>query len=86
MKRDGDSYETLQRLRALYEGYATALSDYLSMPLPPWISDKPHKDSWQTVARLGTQNEPDNSQSVQGTPFDEKPQSIAAITDDRHDF
>jgi hypothetical protein len=84
--RDGDSFERLRRLRALYEGYAVALSDYLCMPLPPWIAEKPHKDSWLIVAKLGTQSAPDNLESVQGTPFDEKPQSIATITDDRHEF
>lgn len=86
VKRDGDSFERLRRMRVLYEGYSVALSNYLCMPLSPWIADKPHKDSWLTVARLGTQNEPYNSQSAQDTPFDEKPLSIAAITDDRHDF
>jgi len=37
--RDGQSYERLQNLRALYEGYAAALGDHLCMPLPPWMTE-----------------------------------------------
>ena len=48
--RDGHSYSRLSDMRALYEGYAEALSDYLCMPLPPWIADQPHKDNW--LARI----------------------------------
>jgi Ion channel len=58
--RDGRSYERLRDLRALYEGYAEALSDYLCMPLPPWIADQPHKDNWLAVARLRDQTEAAN--------------------------
>jgi hypothetical protein len=50
--RDGQSYQRLRDLRALYEGYAEALSAYLRMPLPPWIPTTPHKDNWQTVAKV----------------------------------
>ncbi len=58
--RDGHSYERLRDLRALYEGYAEALSDYLCMPLPPWIADQPHKDNWLAVAKLRDQTEAAN--------------------------
>jgi Ion channel len=58
--RDGRSYERLRDLRALYEGYAEALSDYLCMPLPPWIADQPHKDNWLAVAKLRDQTEAAN--------------------------
>jgi hypothetical protein len=50
--RDGHSYERLSDLRVLYEGYAAALGAYLRMPLPPWIPAGPHKDNWQTVAKV----------------------------------
>jgi hypothetical protein len=44
----------------LYEGYAEALSHYLSMPLPQWIVDEPRKDNWMTVARVRAQMEEAN--------------------------
>lgn len=55
--RDEFSADRLRQMRALYEGYAQALSRYLAMPLPPWISDQPHRDNWQTVAKLRAQTE-----------------------------
>jgi len=58
--RDGQSYERLRELRELYEGYAEALSDYLCMPLPPWIADQPRKDDWLAVAKLRNQTEAAN--------------------------
>jgi len=85
VSREGDSFERLRRMRALYEGYATALSNYLCMPLPPWIADKPHKDNWLAVARLSAQSDTANS-SDSGILFDDKPQISATLTDDRHDF
>ena len=72
--RDGHSYERLRDIRALYEGYAEALAGYLRMPLPPWISDQPHKDNWLAVAKLRAQTEISNSQA------------IAALREDHHDF
>ena len=58
--RDGRSYERLRDMRALSEGYAEALSDYLCMPLPSWIADAPHKDNWLAVAKLRAQTEAAN--------------------------
>lgn len=58
--RDNFSGDRLREMRALYEGYAQALSRYLYMPLPPWITDQPHKDNWQTVAKLRDQTEAAN--------------------------
>jgi Ion channel len=49
--QDGHSLERLAELRVLYEGYAETLSRYLSMPLPPWIAERPRKDDWQRVAK-----------------------------------
>ena len=50
--RDGESYERLRDLRALYEGYAAALSEHLCMPLPPWMAEHRHKDNWLAVAKV----------------------------------
>jgi hypothetical protein len=92
--RDGQSMERLRDMRALYEGYAAALSGYLRMPLPPWIADQPHKDNWLAVAKLRAQTEAANSSSSQSTPGTTsgpasgkiEPQSIATLIDDHHDF
>lgn len=50
--RDADSMERLKKMRALYEGYAIALSRHFRMPLPPWVAEHPHKDNWLSVARV----------------------------------
>jgi hypothetical protein len=73
-------------MRALYEGYALALSDYLRMPLPPWISDKPHKDNWQAVAKLRAQTEAANAATESAKPIAEGTQAIAGLVDDHHEF
>jgi hypothetical protein len=83
--RDGHSIERLRDMRALYEGYAQALSDYLHMPLPPWIADQPHKDNWLAVAKLRAQTEAANPSSGAATPAD-APHTIATLVDDHHDF
>ena len=85
--RDGQSFERLRDLRGLYEGYARALSNHLQMPLPPWIAEHPHKDNWQTVARLRAQTDAANADSSgkslqDGTP----PDVISTIIDHHHDF
>ncbi|HTW79701.1 MAG TPA: potassium channel family protein [Terracidiphilus sp.] len=82
--RDQLSSERLRVMRALYEGYAEALSRYLLMPLPPWISDGPHKDNWQTVAKLRKQTEDANA--APGTAAEEAAQVIASMVEHRHDF
>jgi hypothetical protein len=84
--RDGQSFERLSEMRALYEGYAEALSDYLCMPLPPWIADQPHKDNWLAVAKLRAQTEAANGPSVSATPVINVPQTIATLVDDHHEF
>ena len=40
----------LDELRALYEPYVFALSEYLVLGLPGWIPLKEHRDNWQTSA------------------------------------
>lgn len=74
--RDGESYERLRDLRALYEGYAASLSEHLCMPLPPWMTDHPHKDNWLAVAKVRDQAEAANP----------GPNSIAEVIDRHHEF
>jgi hypothetical protein len=50
--RDDASQVRLREMRALYEPYAECLSRYLSMPMPPFVSERPRKDNWQTVAKV----------------------------------
>ena len=76
--RDGKSYERLRNLRLLYEGYATSLSDYLCMPLPPWIAEQPQKDNWLAVAKVRSQAE------SAGTPIE--PHNLAEVIDQHHEF
>jgi hypothetical protein len=73
-------------MRALYEGYAQALSDYLCMPLPPWISDQPHKDNWLAVAKLRAQTEAANASTGKPAQADDQAHTIANLVDDHHDF
>jgi hypothetical protein len=84
--RDERSFERLKEMRALYEGYAEALSQYLRMPLPPWITDHPHKDNWQAVAKLRAKTEEANPSSPQDVPKPGLAQSIASYVDEHHDF
>ena len=76
--RDGQSYERLRNLRALYEGYATALSEHLCMPLPPWMPEQPHKDNWLAVAKVRSQAENANSPT--------EPHNLAEVIDQHHEF
>jgi hypothetical protein len=84
--RDGHSFERLRDMRELYEGYAAALSNYLCMPLPPWVADQPHKDNWLAVAKLRAQTEAANPVSGDTAHRDLPPQTIAGLVDDHHEF
>ena len=84
--RDGHSYERLRDMRALYEGYAATLSNYLCMPLPPWIADQPHKDNWQAVARLRAQADAASSGTGTADQNEVPPRTIASLVDDHHEF
>lgn len=84
--RDGHAFERLREMRALYEGYAEALSDYLCMPLPPWIADQPRKDNWLAVARLRAQTEDANSLSSENAPAESESPTFATLVDEHHDF
>ena len=77
--RDGHSYERLRDMRQLYEGDAEALSNYLCMPLPPWIADQPHKDNWLAVAKLRAQTEAANSPAGDTDSGGVPVQTIAAL-------
>ncbi|HEV2325607.1 MAG TPA: potassium channel family protein [Terracidiphilus sp.] len=85
--RDNLSSERLHEMRALYEGYAEALSRYLFMPLPQWIADHPHKDNWMTVAKLRAQTESANPPTAEepSVPGD-LARKISAAFDKHHDF
>lgn len=82
--RDSLSSQRLREMRALYEGYAEALSRFLAMPLPPWITDQPHKDNWQTVARLRAQSEAANPTASGEEAHAERMARILAPPVDRH--
>jgi hypothetical protein len=85
--RDGQSIKRLRELRILYEGHAKALSNYLQMALPPWIADHPHKDNWQTVARLRAQTDAANADpSGKDAPGEISPDRLPTIVDHQHDF
>lgn len=58
--RDDQSEARLRDLRALYEGYAQALSRYVAMPLPPFYLDHPKKDNWLAVAKVRAEAEAGN--------------------------
>src|SRR6476661_1119309 len=46
--RDGAAFdEKLTQLRSLYEPYAVAIANNLSITLPPWIHPEKQKDNWQ---------------------------------------
>jgi len=83
---DAHSEERLRDMRLLYEGYAEALSDYLRMPLPPWIADQPHKDNWLAVAKLRAKAVAANSPLGEAKSMNEVSQTIARSVDDHHEF
>jgi hypothetical protein len=84
--RDGHSIERLHEMRILYEGYAAALSEYLGMPLPPWIVDHPRKDNWLAVAKVRAQTEAANPPAAIGVPLGDAPRTIPLPIDTHHDF
>ena len=48
--RSDVSCAKLKELREMYEPYVQALSDFLYMPLPPWILSRELTDNWRTTA------------------------------------
>ena len=82
---DGQCSDRLRNMRALYEGYAQALSNYLCMPLPPWIAERPTTDNWLTVAKLRAETEAANRVE----PLHAKrptPATLAHSVDEHHEF
>jgi Ion channel len=77
--RDPGSMERLKQMRGLYEGYAETMSRHLCMPLPPWLVEHPHKDNWQTVAKLRAQAEDASSVPTSNA-------SSLAGFDEHHEF
>ncbi|MGH7680411.1 MAG: potassium channel family protein, partial [Candidatus Eiseniibacteriota bacterium] len=46
--RDGiDGAERLAEWRRLYEPHVAALSEYLRLPLPPWVRELERRDNWE---------------------------------------
>jgi hypothetical protein len=84
--RDGDSIARLGEMRALYEGYAEALSAFLQMPLPPWMAEHPRKDNWLAVAKLRAKTEAAGAPEGNAAPVGDQAQAIATIIDRHHDF
>jgi len=82
--RDPGSMERLRQMRGLYEGHAEAMSRYLCMAMPPWLAERPHKDNWQTVAKLRAQAEgPSAPANLEGALPDI---GVVAGFDEHHDF
>jgi hypothetical protein len=54
---DRASADRLHTIRALYEPHAGALSDYLRMPLPPWVPVIKEKDQWRLLSKLRSEAE-----------------------------
>jgi Ion channel len=54
---DPASAKRLSTIRALYEPYAVALSEYLKMPLPVWVAPPKVNDQWSVLTRLRTDAE-----------------------------
>jgi hypothetical protein len=84
--RDLQFYDRLRDMRALYEGHATALSNFLYMPLPPWIAEQPKRDNWNTVCNLRSQTEAAESASDQQPSMDQPSHTIKSLADSHHDF
>jgi hypothetical protein len=82
--RDGHSIERLHELRVMYEGYAAALSQYLAMPLPPWIADEPYKDNWLRVAKVRAES--DSAEPPSSTVQSDALRMQASLDDRHHDF
>lgn len=77
--KDLSSMERLNKMRALYESHAEALSDYLCMPLPPWLNNQPRKDNWTMITSLRAQAEAGGSNQ-------ERNKSMIGWIEDNHDF
>jgi hypothetical protein len=84
--RDLEFYDRLRDMRALYEAHATALSNFLYMPLPPWIAGQPQRDNWNVVSQLRSRTEAVQSPSDQQSSIDQGAHTIRSLADSHHDF
>jgi ion channel len=84
--RDDESYERLQNLRAMYEGYAEALSLFLRMPLPQWIPARPQADNWLKVAKVRAQVEAANPAQKDPSTSQDDELFPTRLIDHHHDF
>ena len=50
LRREKEVEEQLTELRRMYEPYVRALSTYLRLSVPPWISEVDRLDNWQASA------------------------------------
>ncbi len=50
LRQGTEAEEHLLKLRTMYEPYVVALSEFLMMPLPPWILPPDAIDNWKTSA------------------------------------
>ena len=55
---DPASAKRLHTIRALYEPHAYALSEYLRMTLPVWVTTPKEKDQWRMLTKLQTKRRP----------------------------
>lgn len=78
---DSAAADRLHTIRGLYEVNAGALSDYLRMPLPPWVPVAKEKDQWKLLSRLRSEAHADRPEVAA-----ERRQSAAAafIRKDEH--
>lgn len=50
LRADPAAVQKLTKLRSMYEPYVNAMSQYLTIPLPPWTSTEATREYWRTVA------------------------------------
>lgn len=88
MCRDDQSMERLTEMRRLYEPYAKALSDYLCMPLPPWVPEQSQKDNWLRISKLRSRAEDAASAApLKGFAHEAGPTpALGSPHDDQHEF
>jgi hypothetical protein len=84
--RDQNSENRVREMRRLYEPYAEALSAHFQMPLPPWISDQPHKDNWLTVAKVRAGAEKANPPAESAAADEGRISPADLLAEERHDF
>ena len=74
----------LNAIRLFYEPAATALTEYLRLSLPLWVTDKDkdHSDSWRTVSRLST----DATGVLAGAAHVSEQSTAARLDQEQHEY